>query len=415
MDTTLIFSVIAVIVIIGFAGEFFFKKTGIPIFIFLILIGIVLGPVLGVFPREELISGLSLFAVFTLIMVLFYNGLNMKSDSILSNGGRALIQVVIYVLASITIIGLVVSFFLNWGIVSSLIFASMIGGETTAAVVIPLSQSLKLRQETIAFLTLESAASSIFCIVLFFAFVSVNSTGSVLGDLIGTASQFFLGLAIGAVLSVVWIFVLHHFRRQKFIYVLTLGLVLMTYSITSTVGGNGQLAVLIFGIILANYSIINKVAVNAQLNIDPLKRRLRKFHEEMSFLMETLFFVFLGLTFSLATHGLVDSLIIGLLLLGVLVAMRVVATSISTYNSELSKEKPEIILMCAQGLTPATLAILAVNLQIPHANSSLNMVTYIIILTNVVAAIGSVAARHRKKLKFGEFRQNLEENPMNHG
>ena len=49
--------------------------------------------------------------------------------------------------------------------------------------------------------------------------------------------------------------------------------------------------------------------------------------------------------------------------------------------------------MCAQGLTPATLAILAVSLQLPHANTFVNIVTYIIILTNIVATAGAILSR----------------------
>ncbi len=59
MDSSLVFAVVAGIIVIGFAGEFFFKKTGIPIFIFLILIGIILGPILNLFPRASLISVLA--------------------------------------------------------------------------------------------------------------------------------------------------------------------------------------------------------------------------------------------------------------------------------------------------------------------------------------------------------------------
>ena len=76
---------------------------------------------------------------------------------------------------------------------------------------------------------------------------------------------------------------------------------------------------------------------------------------------------------------------------------RTAATEVSTRNSELSSEKRTIILMCAMGLVPATLAILAVNLGIPLANSFLNIVTYVIILTNIVAAGGAVLSRRSDK------------------
>ena len=138
LDAPFVFAVIAAILIIGFLGDLFFKKTGIPFFIFLIVIGIVLGPILNVFPREPLLPALAIFSELTLLMVLFYGGLDTKFDAVIKGGGRAFIQVAIYVLTSTTIIGLLVNILIGWDILQSFIFASMVGGETTAAVVIPL-------------------------------------------------------------------------------------------------------------------------------------------------------------------------------------------------------------------------------------------------------------------------------------
>ena len=75
-DTVLIFSVVAAIIVVGFIGEQFFKRTGVPIFVFLILMGILIGPVLGLFPRESLIPALGVFAELTHLMVLFYGGMD---------------------------------------------------------------------------------------------------------------------------------------------------------------------------------------------------------------------------------------------------------------------------------------------------------------------------------------------------
>ncbi len=274
-------------------GNFFFKKTGIPIFIFLILIGIILGPILNLFPREPLLPIIVPFAVLTLLMVLFYGGMNLKPNSILAEGGRAFIQTIIYVIVSIALIGVLSALILKWNILESFIFASIIGGETSAAIVVPLSRSMKLREETATFLTIESATNSIFSIVFFFAFVGVYPAGGSnwLTAISSIASQFSVGAVLGAALSLAWIFILDRFQKQKFTYVLTLGLILITYSLTSEVGGNGVLAVLVFGIIFGNYYLVNRL-FRRQINMDSLQKQLGGFQEEISFLLRTLFFVF---------------------------------------------------------------------------------------------------------------------------
>jgi cell volume regulation protein A len=404
VDTSLVFAVVAGIIIIGFAGEFFFKKTGIPIFIFLIFMGIILGPILDLIPREPLLPALALFAELTLLMVLFYGGMGMKFASVLAGGGRAFIQTIIYVMTSIVIIGVLGTFILKWDIVQSFIFASMIGGETTAAVVVPLSRSMKLPEATAAFLTVESAMNSIFSVVLFFAFVEVYTAGGSnwLFAFSNVASQFSVGIVLGALLSLAWIFILERLQKQKFTYVLTLGLILITYSLASQLGGNGILAVLVFGIIFGNYSLVNRL-FRRQIDIDSLQKQLGGFQEEITFLMETLFFVFLGLTFVVSPALVVINLSLGILVLVVLLAVRFAATRVSTYKSELYSDRRIIMLMCAQGLTPATLGVLAVSLQIPLADTFLNIVTYVIILTNIVTTVGSIMNLRQQKRRFRNF------------
>ena len=393
-DTLLIFSVVAGIIIVGFVGEQFFKKTGIPVFIFLILIGILIGPVFNIFPRESLLPALGIFAELTLLMVLFYGGMDTKVDAALRGGGRAFIQVTIYVIGSTLSIAVLVYGILHWDIIQSLIFASMVGGETTAAVIIPLTRSLKLSEVTTAFLTLESAMNSVFSIVLFFAFVGVYETGA--GNwtaaLSGIAANFSVGIVLGAILSIAWVLILNRYQLQKYTYVLTLGFVFATYAVSSKLGGSGELSVLIFGIVLGNYHLLSYL-LKQEINMEVLQQRLGIFQEEISFLMETLFFVFLGLTFQINSSQIVDNLLIGGAVLGVLLLFRTGATEVSTRGSELSSDKDTIVLLCAMGLVPATLAIIAVNLGLPLANSFLNIVTYVIILTNLVAAGGAVLRR----------------------
>jgi len=398
MDSALVFAIVAVIIIIAFAGELFFKKTGIPIFIFLILTGIILGPVLNLIPPESLIPIMPIFAELTLMLVLFQGGMGLKSDSVLTGGARALIQTLIYVLSSIVLIAALGIFILKWDILPAFIFASMIGGETTAAVIVPLSRSMKLSQSTTTFLTIESAINSIFSIVLFFAFVGIFNTGDTnwLPALSNITTQFLVGLGSGLLLSVIWILILHVFRYQKFLYILTLGFVLVTFSVATELGGNGILAVLVFGVILGNYSLIKRL-FKREIHLGSCQIHLTSLQEEISFLLETLFFVFLGLTFVVNPSLITINLLIGLLILAILLATRFVAIRISTLRSELKRDRRTIWLMCPQGLTPATLAVLAVSLQLPLADTFLNLVIYVIILTNIVATVGSFLKMKQQK------------------
>ncbi|MCL1978411.1 MAG: cation:proton antiporter [Candidatus Bathyarchaeota archaeon] len=405
VDAIVIFSVVAGIIVVGFAGEFLIKKAGIPIFIFLILAGIVLGPGLNIFPRESLLSTLAIFATLTLLMVLFHAGLGLKTQSVLAIGGRVFIQTIIYTLVSTVLLGLLGFFVLKWEFLQSFIFAAIIGGEITAAVIVPLSSSMKLKEKTVAFLTMESAISSVFSVVIFATLINIYITGesNFLSAISGIAMQFSVGIVVGLILSIAWVYILHRFQKHKFTHVLTIGFILATYSITTNLGGNGILAVLVFGIIFGNYHLVNKV-LKTKINIDKLQQQLIVFYEEIAFLLETLFFVSLGLIFVIEP----SLLLAGIMFTVVLLMTRFGAVGVSTFKSDLAKEKNIITFMCALGLTPATLAILTVSYGIPLADTIVNVVTYVIIFTNIVTAVWSTYYLRKKKQAKKELIEQKE-------
>ena len=153
---------------------------------------------------------------------------------------------------------------------------------------------------------------------------------------------------------------------------------------------------LVFGIIFGNYYLVNRL-FRRQMNLDALQSQLGAFQQEISFLLTTLLFVSLGLTFLITPSHISSNLSIAIVILVLLLAVRYVATRASTFNSPLSNEKRKIWFMCAQGLTTATLAILALSLQLPHSDTFVNIVTYIIILTNIVTTTGAILSEREPK------------------
>src|SRR5207247_10047216 len=125
------------------------------------------------------------------------------------------LQLILYVIPSIILIGVFQHCFLGWYLLQSLIFGSIIGGETTAAVVIALSRSLKLGDKTITFVSVESILNSIYSIVIFSALVAAYQTGTTNASVaLGTiASKFSVGIIAGGILSIVWILLLDRLKN----------------------------------------------------------------------------------------------------------------------------------------------------------------------------------------------------------
>lgn len=398
INEILFFSIVAGIIFLGFGGEIFFKRTGISYYLFLILIGIILGPILNIFPRTPLIPVLGIFASFTLIMILFYSGMDMKIREVIRGSPRTVLQVTIYVISSIFIIGLALHFILKWELIQSLIFGSMVGGETASVVVIPLSRSLRLGQGTITFLTLESILNSIYTIVFYSAFLGMYKTGGTnwIAPIVTIGMNFTIGITLGVILSIVWMFTLKFFRDFKYTYVLTLGLVLITYAVTEELHGSGLVAVLIFGLFLGSSKTVLS-RLRQKFDVAELNAQFHKFQGEISFLMETFFFVFLGLVFVIEPSKILSNLVLGVVILGILLMFRFVATKISTRNSELYADRRMIFLICAQGVVPATLSIAALGEGLPLANTFVGLAVYVIILTNIVTTIGLMLVTRRNR------------------
>ena len=79
MDVAVLaFLVAAIIIILGFLGEEFFKRTSIPDPLLLLLLGVLLGPIFQFFAQEELLAITPYFSALALIIILFDGGLNMN-------------------------------------------------------------------------------------------------------------------------------------------------------------------------------------------------------------------------------------------------------------------------------------------------------------------------------------------------
>ena len=399
-STTFILLVSALIIFLGYIGAQVFRKTHVPSFLFLVFTGFILGPVLGIIQKTALIPLLGVLAEVTLIMVMFHGGMDLKVRTLLKDGWRPFIQVAMYIGISIILITSLSYFLLHFNLVVSLIFAAIVGGETTTVVIIPLSRQLNIKDKTIMFLTFEAALNSIVLVVLFLSFIGLYQNGSanVYYTINSLISSFTIGIFIGLVLSIVWIYLLNYLKRQNYTYVLTLGLIFLTFGITNKAGGSGYLAVIIFGIVFGNHRFISEL-FKKKLRMNKLEKQIFGFQGEITFILKTFFFVFLGLILSLSFSSLYFGAAFGIAILAILLFSRFIAVSISTYKSDMTRDKLPILISMAQGLTPATLAILALEDGIPQAGTFLVLVTYVIIFTNVVTTIGAFLALKDKKVK----------------
>ena len=402
------FAIAAGIIMIGFLGELVFKKTGLSSSVFLIIVGILLGPVFRLVSSGLLLI-LSPFTVLTLLMVFFYGGLDMK-ESLLNVSGRAVLLSILYVGLSITVITSLLAVVLRWPILEALLIGTIVGGQTSTAVVAPLVKTIKIGNVAASVLTFESIINSIIGVTLFLVLLGAyggigHTAGGFVGSVVsGVTSGVVLGgLAGGAALLL--------FRRlgdQTYTYILTIGLVLLTYVISGALAGaNGYIAVFVFGFVIANYTLLNNVQ-KVQLLLDDTINGLKQFQKEITFLLNTLFFVFLGVMFR--PEGL-SYLPLAALITAVLIATRAAAVWLATAESgELVPYRGLMTMISSQGVVQAVLAILVLNTGAPFSVEFIDLVVYVIIITNLITTAASLITSQKKTL-FKDFMTRVADEP----
>ncbi len=397
ISVNIAFLIVAAIICIGYFGLVFFKKTKVSEILVLMLIGLVLGPVFGVFGAGEISSltgFLPFFASFALMIVLFEGGMQLNFFDTLKSLPGVFVFTIIVFLASL---GLVASlwYFLMGNFLEGLLIGAVIGG-TCSAVVIPLVNSTSAKNEVKTLLGLESALTDALCVVAALAvagvlgLIAAGSGGGVTLSGIGSSilSAFSIAAILGALFGLVWIGFLKYFEKKPYEYLLTLAVLLLLYGIVEYFGASGAIAALVFGIVLGN-----SVDLTLMLKLTPRKisPEIKSFQMEVSFLVRTFFFVYLGLLFK--PEYLNDLLVVGIsfAIVGIVLFARLLGSRlIMLVNKMFVKDELLVVFMSARGLAAAGLmsfpVIVALNLDKFGEMSAI--VFLVILISNILSTIG---------------------------
>ena len=227
-----------IIVFVGllvFASHVFtgiFERKRIPDVLLLMLIGLLLGPIFGLItPSDFGIAG-PMFTTITLVIILFEGGLALNIETIKQSirGTTALTFTSFFV--TVVVIGLIAWLAFGLSLVAGLMLGAIVGG-TSSAVIIPMTQHLKIKDDSKAILVLESAINDVLCIVFALAlletfFVEEVKIGLVVGKII---SSFILAAIMGWLGAMAWSFFLNKIRMIRNNMFTTPALVFVIYGI----------------------------------------------------------------------------------------------------------------------------------------------------------------------------------------
>ena len=358
MDITTVLIALGLLFFFAHIFGALFAKTKIPSVLLLILIGLVVGPVMNWITPAFMGNFGSVFTTLTLITILFESGTSLKLDDLKKSlAGASALTLLNFIIA--VGLGIVMGrLLLNLDWLYSLFLGAALGG-TSSAVVIPMVNQLKPGPKTKTVLYLESALSDVLCLIVALALLGGIETGqvSMVGILTNMGISMVFAILIGVVFGMVWtVFLKKVLIGMKNTMFTSFAAAFILYGLSEKIGLNGGLCILAYGITMGNigHAGFFKKLFN-DITEATLNEEERNFYSEIVFVLQTYFFVFIGISIKLDNpwHILMG----GLFVAGIFLLRPFAAATIGRKDVG-PRDKKLIMALGPKGLVAAVLASL---------------------------------------------------------
>ena len=358
------------------------KKTGIPDVAFLMIFGVIIGPVLGIIQPEAVIEVVPYFAALALIIIMFDGGLNLDIKHIVKTAHFSVTLAVLGFILSVVIITLATHYVLGWIWLESILLASIVGG-SSSAIVFGLVRNIKISEEVKSMLSFESAITDILAMIAAFILFEAVLIGhfdlQTLEETLGRAIV--VGLVLGFGVGVPWMYISTKLGNAQHAYMLTLGILFVLFFLANSFGESGALTALVFGLMLGNKRHLSRV----------LKFKLPKIemddptHNQLTFLVRSFFFVFVGL---MASFGQVEYVVFGILITIAVFGGRIFVGKITLTKRFSKLDRAVTNSMIPRGLAAAVLATYPITMGLPNAEAYPQIIFFIILSSVIITTIG---------------------------
>ena len=371
-----------VTIFLGVAGESFFKKTGIPDIAFLMILGVIIGPLLGIIQPEAVVEVVPYFAALALIIIMFDGGLNLDLKSMVKTAHFALLLAILGFAVSMVIVTMLAHYGLGWEWLDSILLSSIVGG-SSSIIVFGLVRQLRVSEETKSMLSFESALTDILSTIVAFIMFEAVLSGYFDLELLGITfgRNIAIGLLLGLGVGIPWMFVTTKLANAQHSYMLTLGILFVLYFMAQSLGESGALTALVFGLMLGNrYRLSRYLRIKLpEISTDDTM------HNQLTFLVRSFFFVFVGL---LASFGQIEYIIFGIVSAILIYLGRLIVTKTTLTNRFSVLDRKVTSVMIPRGLAAAVLATFAITLGIPNGEVYPQIVFFVIMGSVIITTIG---------------------------
>ena len=390
MDANSLFLLAASILSIGFISNLVFKRTNVPDLVWLMVLGLIIGPVFRILSRSLFVTAMPYLSALALLIILFDAGININIYKLIREVPRGSLMTFSGFFLSMGSVAALSSFFLGFTPIIAVLLGSVVGG-VSSAIVIPIISNLNFFSEDSALLLeIESVITDPMSIIVALAILNLISAGSASVDGFFTAvqsiiSSFSISIVLGFFAGTFWLALLDYLRTKDYYYMMTLGFLLFVYPLVEYMGGNGAISVFVVGVVLGNGRRFGSMLKLDYLS-SGLAARAKSFQSELSFFIKSIFFVFLG---ALITFGEVVYFLYGAGFAIAILACKYFAVNLSTYKDNVTKkEKRVMYFMIPRGLAAAVLVSIISIENIPGTQYFPPLVFSVILSTAFLSTLG---------------------------
>ncbi|MFW5804952.1 MAG: cation:proton antiporter [Bacteroidales bacterium] len=386
MDIPLIILLLGILVFASFYFNRFFISLRIPSALFFVLAGIVIGFFVDVDSFFGNLGGA--FTAITLNVIIYMVGKRFNFKNVRRVPGNSLLFTIFNVVVGLVLVTLAARFIAHMSWISSLFLGFVLSG-TSSVLIVPIVQSLRLKEKSRKILIYESLLTDIICLVgglIFFDFIWHEQIGNLpIGGFV--SKSVLLGLLSGFIAGALWILVLRTLKYVKNTMFASLAFILVLFGISEIAGFNGGFAVLAFGIMSGNINhrpFKNWFPEKLTEKAREYTRNEQSFFDELLMLIQAYFFVYMGMKLEYYSTWV---FLVALILVVIFALMRWV--SVKSFSSKNLDYKEMIIMsvLSPKGIIPAVLVTMAFEMGVIDGLELMQYGYAIIIVSLVVGSI----------------------------
>ena len=378
-------------VIIAVIGHMLFDKTGIPESIFMIILGLILGPLSGLIRLRDISGVITHVFTLSIVIILLESGLTTDIREALETMRTSTVFTIIVLITTSILCSVFLYAILGWSIYSSLILGVICSGTSTLPILY-FTRRMKLDPAVNQMLIFESIINDVTIITAVSIIIQAMTlkVNPYLSILIITR-YLFVAVLFGIIFSFIWTIILARIKEDLALkYLTTLAIAILLHSLTESRGGSGVIAVMIFGVTIGNLPKYLRTHLQIRRKVLKFFTDIEVMQDEVTFLVKNTFFFILGLMFNLETVTY-NTLMIALVLTVLMIASRWISYKIiGFYDTRFNDHVVLVSLMVSRGLTAGITAFMPVEqgLQLPPIT---DIVIVMILFTNIAATIGFIA------------------------